>query len=141
MTQLLNKQVVAQKRHTSPAERAQILLSLQNGYTTREIAKSQKITPSTVSRIRKRWLENHSLEDMARTGRLPIVKEPTQRRIVNLITSRRYSSAVEVQNRLQEQENLNFSTPTIRQVLRNNGLVSRVKRKMPYLSKRQKISI
>ncbi|CAI2200744.1 10798_t:CDS:1, partial [Funneliformis geosporum] len=38
--------------------------------------------------IRKRWLETHSLEDLARTGHLPIVNEPTQRRIVNLITSR-----------------------------------------------------
>ena len=62
MSQLLNKKVVAQKRHTTPDERAQILLSLQNGYTTREIAKARKIAPSTVSCIRKRWLENHSLK-------------------------------------------------------------------------------
>src|SRR5215216_1071098 len=140
MSQLLNKQVAAKKRHTTPNERAQILLSLQNGYTTREVAKAQKIAPSTVSRIRKRWLETHSLEDLARTGRPPIVNEPTQRRIVNLITSRRCSSAVEVRNQLQEKENLDFSTPTIRRVLRNNGLVARVKRKMPYLSKKHKKS-
>ncbi|CAI2198044.1 10181_t:CDS:1, partial [Funneliformis geosporum] len=48
---------------------------------------AQKIAPSTVSRIRKRWFDTHSLEDLARTGRLPTVNEPTQRRIVNLITS------------------------------------------------------
>src|SRR3954469_3636720 len=98
MSQLLNKRVAAKKRHTTPNERAQILLSLQNGHTTREVAKAQKIAPSTVSRIKKRWLETNSLEDLARTGRPPTVKEPTQRRIVNLITSRRCSSAVEVQN-------------------------------------------
>ena len=46
------------------------------------------------------------------------------------------SSAVEVQNHLQEQENINISAPTIRRILRNDGLVSRVKRKKPYLSKK-----
>ena len=96
MSQLLNKQVAAKKRHTTPNERAQILLSLQNGYTTREVAKAQKIAPSTVSRIRKRWLDTHSLEDLARTGHSPTVNELTQRRIVNLITSRRCSSAAKV---------------------------------------------
>ena len=138
MLHLFNEQTVAQKHHTTPDERARILLSLRDGYTTREVAKAQNIAPSTVSRIRKRWLENRTLEDLARTGRPPTVNEPTQRRIVNLITSRRCSSAVEVRNRLQERENLDISTPTIRRILRNNGLVSRVKRKMPYLSERHK---
>ncbi|CAI2202104.1 12170_t:CDS:1, partial [Funneliformis geosporum] len=49
--------------------------------------KAQKIAPSTVSRIRKRWLDTHSFEDLTRTGRLPTVNELTQRRIVNFITS------------------------------------------------------
>ncbi|CAI2196636.1 3152_t:CDS:1, partial [Funneliformis geosporum] len=43
----------------------------------------------------KRWLDTHSLEDLARTGRSPTVNESTQKRIVNLITSRRCLSAVE----------------------------------------------
>ncbi|CAI2195372.1 9497_t:CDS:1, partial [Funneliformis geosporum] len=43
----------------------------------------------------KRWLNTHSLEDLARTGHPPTVNEPIQRRIVNLITFQRCSSAVE----------------------------------------------
>ncbi|CAI2199462.1 9859_t:CDS:1, partial [Funneliformis geosporum] len=54
---------------------------------------------------------------LARTDRPPTVNEPTQRRIVNLITSQKCSSAVEVRNQLQEKENLNFLTPTICHVL------------------------
>ena len=98
MSQLLNNRVAIHKCHTTPNKRTQIFLSLQNGYTTREVAKAQKIAPSTVSRIRKRWLENHTLEDLTRTDCPPIVNKPTQRRIINLITFRRYSLAVEIRN-------------------------------------------
>jgi len=136
MLQLLSKQVTTQKCHTTPKERIQILLSLQKGYTTREISRARHINPSTVSRIKKRWLENHSVENLPKSGRPLITNKPTQKKIINLITSRRCSSAVEVQNHLQEQENINISAPTIRCILRNDGLVSRVKRKKPYLSKK-----
>ena len=113
MLQLLSKQVTTQKCHTTPKERIQILLSLQKGYTTREISRARHINPSTVSRIKKRWLENHSVENLPKSGRPLITNKPTQKKIINLITSRRYSSAVEVQNHLQEQENINISAPTI----------------------------
>ena len=85
MSQLLNKQVAAKKRHTTPNERAQILLSLQNGYTTREVAKAQKIAPSSVSRIRKRWLETHSLVRLSknRSSTLKMRNETQKRQLIN----------------------------------------------------------
>ena len=61
--------------------------------------------------------------------------EPTQRRIVNLVTSRRCSNAVQVRSYLKANENLEISEATIRRILRSHGLVSGVKRKKPYLSK------
>src|SRR6185436_18550236 len=89
MLQLLSKQVTTQKCHTTPKERIQILLSLQKGYTTREISRARHINPSTVSRIKKRWLENHSVENLPKSGRPLITNKPTQKKIINLITSRR----------------------------------------------------
>jgi len=135
MSQLLYHKASVRRRHTTQEKRAQVLLSLQKGCTIRAVAKSQNIDPSTVSRIKKRWLENHSLENKPKPGRPPTINKLTQRRITNLITSRRCSSAVEAQKVLEEKENINISAPTIRRILRNNGLVSRVKRKKPYLSK------
>jgi transposase len=129
MLQLYNIQEKTRKRRTTPEERARILLSLQKGHSTREIARVQRINASTVSRIKQRWLQKSSLEDAVRSGRPPTVNKPIQRKIVNLITSRRCSSAVEVQKCLQKKENINISTPTIRRILRDNGLVSRVKKK------------
>ena len=80
-------------------------------------------------------LKNHSLKNKLKLGQSSIINKLVQRRITNLITSRRCSSAVKVQKVLEEKENINISAPTIRHILRNNGLVSRVKRKKPYLSK------
>src|SRR6185369_3998392 len=69
MLQLFSKKSKTKKPRTTPKERAQILLSLQNGHTTRQIVKSTNISPSTVSCINKRWHEQHSLKDAAKPGR------------------------------------------------------------------------
>jgi transposase len=135
MLQLFSKKTKTKKPHTTPEERAEILLSLQNGRTTRQVAKSKNISPSTVSRISKKWREQRSLKDAAKPGRPPTINEPIKKKIINLITSRRCSSAPEVQKRIEEKENISISPPTIRRILRENGLVSRIKKKKPYLSR------
>ena len=134
----LSKKAKTKKPHTTPEERVQILLSLQNGHTTRQIAKSTNISPSTVSCINKRWREQHSLKDAPKPGRPPTINEPIKNKIVNLITSRRCSSAPEVQKCIEEKENISISSPTIRHILHANGLVSRIKRKNPYLSSKHR---
>lgn len=80
MLQLFNQQTKTQRRHTTPEERAQILLALQDGYTTRQIAKSKNISPSTVSRINKRWCEQRSLEDAVKSGRPSAINEPIKKK-------------------------------------------------------------
>ena len=134
MLELIDNQIGKKKNHTTPTQRAQILLLLQKGYTTRAIGRTRHIASSTVSRIKKRWLENRTLEDLGRVGRPPSVGEPTQRKMVNLITSRRCSTAVQVVSHLKEKENLEVSASTIRRILREHGLVSGIKRKKPFLS-------
>ncbi|CAJ0869446.1 2250_t:CDS:2 [Entrophospora sp. SA101] len=44
-------------------------------HTTRQIAKSTNISPSTVSRINKRWREQHSLKDAPKSGRPSTINE------------------------------------------------------------------
>ncbi|CAJ0768169.1 9633_t:CDS:2, partial [Entrophospora sp. SA101] len=108
------------KPHTTLEERVQILLSLQNGHTTRQIAKSTNISPSTVSRINKRWCEQHSLKVAPKPGRPSTINETIKNKIVNLITSRRCSSAPEAQKCIEEKENIRISSPTIRHILHAN---------------------
>ncbi|CAJ0836558.1 2272_t:CDS:1, partial [Entrophospora sp. SA101] len=138
LLQLFSKKAKTKKPHTTPKERVQILLSLQNGHTTRQIAKSTNISPSTVSRINKRWREKHSLKDAPKPGRPSTINETIKNKIVNLITSRRCSSAPEAQKCIEEKENISISSPTIRRILHANGLVSRIKRKKPYLSSKHR---
>ncbi|CAG8579225.1 9792_t:CDS:2 [Diversispora eburnea] len=71
MLQLLDKQVTTKKHYTTLKERVQIVHLLQKRYTTREISKMQHINPSTVSRIKKRWLENHSVENLPKCLSIP----------------------------------------------------------------------
>ncbi|CAJ0922300.1 14878_t:CDS:2 [Entrophospora sp. SA101] len=115
-------QAKTKKPHTTLEERVQILLSLQNGHTTRQIAKSTNISPSTVSRINKRWCEQHSLKVAPKPGRPSTINETIKNKIVNLITSRRCSSAPEAQKCIEEKENIRISSPTIRHILHANGL-------------------
>ncbi|CAJ0745732.1 2852_t:CDS:2 [Entrophospora sp. SA101] len=88
LLQLFSKKAKTKKPHTTPEERVQILLSLQNGHTTRQIAKSTNISPQQF---------------------LVLIKD-------------------------EGKENISISSPTIRHILHANGLVSRIKRKKPYLS-------
>ena len=134
MLEYIDNQEKKKKPRTTPAKRAQVLLSLQKGYTTRAVGRAHNISFSTVSRIKQRWSTNRSLEDLARVGRPTSLGEPTQRRIVNLITSRKCSTAVEVRAYLAKNANMDISVSTIRRILRSHGLVSGVKKKKPYLS-------
>ena len=124
----MTEKLTGQKQQLTPKERAEILLSLKNGYTTRQIARTHKVSASTVSRTRKRWQEHRILENKNKTGRSRILNDRLERTAVRLITSRDCSTAVQVRDRLQETENVAVSTPTIRRTLQRNGLVSRIKR-------------
>ncbi|CAJ0847337.1 3523_t:CDS:2 [Entrophospora sp. SA101] len=94
LLQLFSKKAKTKKPHTTLEERVQILLSLQNGHITRQIAKSTNISPSTVSHINKRLREQHSLKDAPKPG-------PKMYR---------------------RKENISISSPTICRILHANGL-------------------
>ncbi|CAJ0635714.1 10530_t:CDS:2, partial [Entrophospora sp. SA101] len=95
LLQLFSKKAKTKKPHTTLEERVQILLSLQNGHITRQIAKSTNISPSTVSHINKRLREQHSLKDAPKPG-------PKMYR---------------------RKENISISSPTICRILHANGLL------------------
>ena len=86
--QLFNNKKQTSKHHTTLEERAEIIVSLQNGYTTREIARTRKISPSTVSRINKKWREQRILNDISKSGRPRLLNDRLERTTVRLITSR-----------------------------------------------------
>ncbi|CAG8458879.1 4632_t:CDS:2 [Acaulospora colombiana] len=50
-------------KHNSKQKKARIVLLLEEGYITREIAKRKKVSLATVSRTGKRKSETESLED------------------------------------------------------------------------------
>lgn len=120
----------------TPEKRARILVLLEEKYPAREIARREKIQPSTVLRIRKRWQKTQSCQDARRTGRPRAVSERGERQIARLVTSGQCHTAVDTQQLLRESEGEAVSSRTVRRIFRRIGLVARVKRRKPLLQKR-----
>lgn len=121
--------------HTTPKTRSRIVTLLNEGYSIRQVAAQEGIHHSTVSRIRKRSLENGHLNDMPRSGRPRLFLERDERKIVRLVSSGECHTAIDIHRELQLEGNSSVSPQSIRRTLQRNGLESRVRRRKPLLRK------
>jgi hypothetical protein len=97
--------------------------------TYSHIAKKFSISPSTISKYRKKF---HIPPSLNKGGRPRVLDEKVRRRLVHCILSGRVDTAPEVNRLLQ----LNVSDQTVRNALRLAGLRARTKAKKPLLHKR-----
>lgn len=124
----------------SPEKRVRICTLLDEGYSTRSIAIRERVSNGTVWKTGKRRAEGHGYKDLPRSGRPRLFSERTERKILRMIKSGELDNAIEVQKHLLNKENLDVSVDTIRRIFHRNGLVARVKKKKPFLSKRHRQS-
>lgn len=89
---------------------------------------------STVSRFNNKYQMGLGFQDLPRGGRPRRFLPRHERKITRLVVSGQCPTAADVKLHLQQEENLNVSTPSLRRILRRNGLVSRIKKKKPLLS-------
>jgi transposase len=123
----------------SVEKRARILLLLEQGHSVREIGSLEGVSHSSVVRIgQKSKTNNSSNHALVPMGRPRIFSDREERNILRLLSSGQCSTAVDIKNTLLANDDVDVSAETLRNVLRRNGLESRIKRKKPLLTRKHR---
>ncbi|CAJ0841853.1 5889_t:CDS:1, partial [Entrophospora sp. SA101] len=95
-------------------QRARIYTLIQEGYSSSEIAFCEKISHSTVVRIKQRKEKTGSFDIIPKPGCPRILSEQHDRNICRLIKSGECSNAIQIQKKLISNKNIIVSPNTIR---------------------------
>ena len=96
----------------SPQKRARIAALLSTGLSTRDIARRERVSHTTVSRLRHVDHADGNYEDAPRSGRPRLLTDRHERLIVRMVVSGKCQTAVDVQSHLRTDENVNVSANT-----------------------------
>ncbi|CAG8547325.1 12734_t:CDS:2 [Racocetra fulgida] len=110
-------------------QRAIILTLVENECSQRQVAWTMGISPSTVSKIMKKFKETGKIDDLPRSGRPKIFSSDEEKLICEMIIPRQCETAVDVHAKFCCETNKEMSVKTIQNVLRRNGYISRVKKR------------
>ena len=121
-------------------ERVRAITLLEKGYSSREVTTKleRNIDHTTILRLNKKYKETGKFENKLLPGRPRKLTERDERSIVRKILKRECNTAVDIQKTLRTEGELEVSANTIHRTLQRNGLISRVKRKKPLLSKKHR---
>lgn len=112
-------------------KRNNIKILLQNGKSTREVAKIIGVSQSTVSTIRQ---ECFPMLKKSKGGAPSKLSEHSKNYCVRLITTDKTSTAEETAKSIQKIVGTNISRQTVARALRYKGLKSGEKKRKPFLS-------
>lgn len=113
------------------SKKDQIRNLLSQGHSVREIEKKVGVSKSSISRIKNSYFPNQK----KLTGGRPIkFSERDRRRIVSLVNSKDFDNAEQVTKFLNSNTNQKVSSNTVRKALKQEGYVSRLKKKKPKLT-------
>lgn len=119
----------------SIGKRNRIYSLVREGFPSRFIASREKVSQSSVIRIKQKVEATGSTKDLPKSGRPRTFTGRDERNIVRMLSTGECSTAVDIQKKLRNDSNIAVSENTIKRTLHRNGLSSRVRKKKPYLKK------
>lgn len=125
-------------KETTAEERKIVLRLHQENKSYAEIAKVINRSRYTIRNIIKRFQGGNSLRNRHRTGRPRKITEREERKIVRTVKKKPKITASEISAMLRADDNLNVHSETVRRALKRAGLSSRIARKKPLISKKNK---
>jgi len=120
-------------------QRTQAILLIKQNFSSREIAaKVGCKSHTTILRLKEKYEETGKTENKPGSGRPRKLNERDDRTLIRRLMTNECSNAVQLQKSLKISDNIEVCTNTVRRALKRNGLVARVKRKKPLLSKKHR---
>ncbi|CAG8777893.1 1327_t:CDS:1, partial [Rhizophagus irregularis] len=119
--------------YLSIEKRSRICALLEEGYPSRYVADKEKISQSTVIRIKKRKDATRTFKDKPKSGRPRLLTGQNERKVLRYITTGVCTNAVAIKKKLKIEEQIGVSESTVKRTLHRNGLGARVKRCHPRL--------
>jgi len=126
--------------YLSVEKRSRIYALLEEGYPSRYIAAKEKVSQSTVIRIKQRKDTTGTFKNKQKPGRPRLLTGRHERKVLRFITTGKCTNAVAIKKNLIVEEQIKVSDSTVKRTLRQNELSLRVKRKKPYLQKKHRIA-
>ena len=120
-------------------EQKQIIINMKNhGESDRTVAKYVGCNQSTVSRVYKRWKEEHTVPVQQRSGRPRKTDERMDQVIWRLNKKDRFETATFIRSFLLKHYGLSLSSRTIRRRLNEEKLFGRSAWKKPFINLRNR---
>jgi transposase len=118
-------------RSLSENTKQSILVLLQHGQSTREIAGKYSVSKSTVQNLRKKFLPNLI---KPRGGRIKKLSSQDKHYCVRTMSSGKAESAAALARKLKEDIKIDVSSRTVRRALQEAGMIAAEKKKKPKLA-------
>ncbi|XP_055903333.1 uncharacterized protein LOC129939369 [Eupeodes corollae] len=122
------------------SEVRKIVIKLKNeGMSMAKIGKSLDLSKASVQTIIKNYNETGHYDSRPRSGRPRKLDDRTMRKVVRKVVENPKQSAIKLAAELQSFESITVHPETVRRVLKRSGLSSRVARKKPLISSKNRI--
>ncbi|CAG8664867.1 8595_t:CDS:2 [Rhizophagus irregularis] len=118
---------------------SRICALLEEGYPSRYVVDKEKISQSTVIRIKQCKDAIGTFKDKPKSGRPKLLTGQNERKVLRYITTGKCTNAVAIK-KLKFEKQMGVSESTVNRTLHRNGSGARVKQKKPYLKKTHRIA-
>ena len=113
------------RQRLNTRERGMALAWIQEGVPLREIGRRLGVSHSVINRLRDRWFETGTVEELPRSGRPRVTTGQQDRYIVVTAMRNHTATARSLRDQLRNATQLNVGLQTVRNRLREHGIRSR----------------